>query len=562
VLNIIMPRASICFLLYAAHRAGLVSSASSDNLPGAQRFVTAAAATLENSRPNIIWIMADDMGWGEPQVYPSISPHGRISTPNLNAFAKSGIHFTNAYAGYTVCAPSRTTLMSGYHSGHFEAAGLNPGGLTPSWDKGILLPQLLKNAGYATAAIGKIAPLTEPVKSGFDYFFGQIDQGLCHNMYPRVVDTGDQQGNVKLVGNEKIPASTGENHSAARAYCMDPDNIPNLEYTVDLTHQQAMDWIENDANKSRDPTKPFFLYESFTVPHAGGWGWAGSSWNREMECGAPVPTDGQYTNQSWPEVERDHAAVITYLDTYVGDLIALLDSLGIANETIVFFASDNGAHLEGGHNYHFFNSTGGLLGHKRSLYEGGVRSPTMVRWPGVIEADKQSDFAWAFWDVLPTLAELAGTQAPKGIDGESIVPTLLGKTQQAKEYLVWTWPGTGMSEDNTDEFIYDENGQPLILAEDGNGLAYFKGANGDKIMVNTDEKISGYALRSGDWKVVVPYCNKNLSPAAENPTMVFHLPSDPFEANNVNSTSEGQEQIASLLAIAQKHNITCNCYQC
>lgn len=186
------------------------------------------------------------------------------------------------------------------------------------------------------------------------------------------------------------------------------------------------------------PRVPFYLYEAFTVPHAGGWGHAPSS----PESGAPVPSDGHYANQSaWPEVERDHAAVITYLDNYVGQLMALLERLNIDKETIVFFASDNGAHLEGGHDYRFFNSTGGLLGHKRSLYEGGVRSPIMVRWPGTIKAGVVSDFVWAFWDFMPTAAEIGGGQVPDGIDGVSIVPTLMGQTQPPKPYVFFTWPG-------------------------------------------------------------------------------------------------------------------------
>merc|ERR1719191_668457 len=161
------------------------------------------------------------------------------------------------------------------------------------------------------------------------------------------------------------------------------------------------------------------------------------------EQGAPVPTDLQYANKSWPDVEKDHAAVITYLDGKVGDLMQRLKQLGVDDNTLVFFASDNGAHLEGGHSHLFFNSTGGLPGHKRSMYEGGMRSPTMVRWPSVISPGRVSEFPWAFWDVMPTFAELANAKAPLGLDGISIVPELHGKEQQQHEYLFFTWIGDG-----------------------------------------------------------------------------------------------------------------------
>ena len=268
-----------------------------------------------------------------------------------------------------------TTHVVGLFSGHFGAKKL-PGTSLPTSVDILTTPEMLQKAGYATAGVGKMAPLNAPVLQGFDYFIGQINQGLCHNMYPRAVDTGNTTGlNINLTRNYKIPADP----KAARTACMaDPSEF---NYTVDITHEHSMAWVKNQDGKVRDAAKPFFLYEAFTVPHAGGWGHAPST----PESGAPVPSDGMYAKeQAWPDVEKDHAAVITYLDDYVGKLVALLKSEQIEKKTIVFFASDNGAHLEGGHDYHFFNSTGGLLGHKRSLYEGGMRSPIMVSWPGTI----------------------------------------------------------------------------------------------------------------------------------------------------------------------------------
>merc|ERR1712070_878512 len=224
--------------------------------------------------------------------------------------------------------------------------------------------------------------------------------------------------------------------------------------TIDAFHDAGMEWLSQAAKGS----KPFFMYLSFTVPHAGGWTDAPAN----KEQGNPVPTTYNYNNASWPDVERDHAAVITYLDNKVGDLMKNLKRLGVDHNTLVLFASDNGAHVEGGHKKEFFNSTGGLQGNKRSLYEGGYRSPTMARWPGVIKGGRVSSFPWAFWDVMPTFAELAGTEAPAGLDGISIVPELTGEGQQAEhEYLYWTWK---------------------------------------------QSKVPGYAVRVGNWKGLVPTC--------------------------------------------------------
>ena len=150
----------------------------------------------------IAWIMADDLGWGEPGAFPSTSPHGRIATPHLNQFASHGVRFTDGYAGYTVCAPSRMTLMTGFHSGHFPREGLNGEALAPAQSASLLtLPAMLQRAGYITAAAGKVAPLTAPVEQGFDSFIGQVDQGLCHNMYPRFIDEGNATLNVNLTHN-------------------------------------------------------------------------------------------------------------------------------------------------------------------------------------------------------------------------------------------------------------------------------------------------------------------------------------------------------------------------
>ena len=509
--------------------------------------------------------MSDDMGWGEPGAFPSTGHAGtRISTPALDEFAKEGLRFTNAYAGYTVCAPSRTTLMTGRHSGQFVKYGYP--GTTLASGAAETTQMLLQKAGYMTAGVGKMAPLHDPVPQGFEYFIGQVDQGLCHNMYPRYYDTGARPTGVKpescsatgfcnidLSLNAKIP----DNATAARTACMaDPSQY---NFTVDITAHHSLAFVADHVAKN--PSQPFFLYEAFTVPHAGGWGKSPN----QPESGAPVPSDGEYASHTdWPEVERDHAAVITYLDSYVGDLLALLKSLQIDDKTLIFFASDNGAHLEGGHSYHFFNSTGGLLGHKRSLYEGGMRSPTMARWTGTIKPGV-SDYAWAFWDFMPTVAELSGMTSalPKDIDGISIVPTLMGKVQPPKDYLYWTWDGTGVP--------------PLPAGwtthQNKNGLAVYKNT-ATQVMTSTHPAplaakrggTPGYSVRVGDWKGVVPHCDDEAGKHPSNGDLdtmqVFHLPADPFEKNNLASTAAGNAKATEMLGVIMPKNLTCTCYQC
>jgi arylsulfatase A-like enzyme len=294
-----------------------------------------------------------------------------------------------------------------------------------------------------------------------------------------------------------------------------------FNYTIDVFHASGMSWLEEVAKKS----EPFFLYLSYTVPHAGGWGDAPST----PEQGAPVPTDLQYGKKPWPDVEKDHAAVITYLDQKVGDLLSRLKGLGVDKDTLIFFASDNGAHLEGGHSHLFFNSTGGLPGHKRSMYEGGVRSPTMVRWPGVIKPGRSSDFPWAFWDVMPTLAELAGARVEADIDGISIVPELYGKSQPEHAYIFFTWIGDG------GRFEYEmppKKGYP------------------------------GYTVRVGDLKGMVPHCKDTLTlqPSMDDDMRLFDLKKDPLETTDLAEIN--RTVVTRLKRFVMSKNLTCMCYQC
>lgn len=467
----------------------------------AVHLMAASLAAPEAPRPNIVWVMADDLGWGEVGLFPSNSSVGRIDTPHLDKFGREGVIFTEAYAGYTVCAPSRTTFFTGRHSGRFVHHGWTGKALSPGQNV-TTLAHVLQRAGYQTGAFGKIAPLTSPLEQGFDSFMGQVDQKLCHNMYPPFIDAGNATLNLKLVGNHG---------RLSRDLCMQDPGLYN--YTIDVFHEAGMAWLEVAVRRRA----PFFLYLSFTIPHAGGWTGTG-------EKGNPVPTDLQYAGKPWPDVEKDHAAVITYLDGKVGDLMARLKALGVDDNTLVFFASDNGAHKEGGHKPEFFNSTGGLRGHKRSLYEGGVRSPTMVRWPAFIKGGQRSTFAWAFWDMLPTFADLAGesvvgTSDFKDLDGISIVPMLLGHSEQAAhEYLYFTWSAT--------------------------------------------TTVSGYAVRQGRWKGVVPFCadSEGLQPSMEDNMEIYDLSADPFETSDV--AAHETAVVTALKKLVISKNVSCVCYQC
>lgn len=464
-----------------------------------------------DARPNIVWVMSDDLGWGEPGLYPSTSPHGRIDTPNLDKFGKEGVQFMHAYAGYTVCAPSRTTFFTGRHSGQFVKNGLSGTDIAAGQANATTLASVLQKAGYSTGAFGKVAPLDSPVKQGFDVFYGQIDQSDCHNMYPRQIDQAEGRNNVNLTGNWE---------EKSRELCM--AHPEKYNYTIDRFHDAGMDWLEDAAKGS----KPFFLYLSFTIPHAGGWG----DHPANPEQGAPVPTDMQYLLPSWPDVERDHAAVISYLDAKVGDLMQHLSSLGVDKNTLVIFASDNGAHVEGGHKKEFFNSTGGLQGNKRSLYEGGYRSPTMARWPDVIKAGRVSTFPWAFWDAMPTFAELAGVSAPKGLDGISIVPELKGEEQPDHEYLFWTWRGQKKSGE-----AYQADGKP--------------------------PNVHAYSVRIGNFKGVVQRCDeKTLKPSKHDKFEVYDVVNDPFEANDI--SAKRSDLVAKFKKVVLSKDLTCQCYQC
>ncbi len=389
-----------------------------------------AAAT----KPNIVFILADDLGYGDLGCYGQT----KIRTPNLDRLAAEGVRFTNFYAGCSVCAPSRCTLMTGKHLGHATVRDnlqRGPGleGQHPMQPGTVTVAQLVKKAGYATAIVGKWGlgmpeDQSSPLDFGFDHHYGYLCQGMAHTYYPPYLWRDNQQ--EPLAGNP--PYSYGK-----------PGTIAPVGkiYAHDLLTEDALRWVR----AHRDG--PFFLYLAFTIPHLslqvpddslaayrGRW------------PETPMTTSKHYANHDTPRAA--YAAMITRMDRDVGRLLALLKELGLDDDTLVCFSSDNGAVFAyAGTDPEFFRSNGDLRGYKQDLYEGGIRTPFLARWPGKIQAGVTSEFVGAFWDVMPTLCEIAGTRAPDDIDGLSIVPTLLGRAgQKPHEFLYWEYHSGGRAQ--------------------------------------------------------------------------------------------------------------------
>jgi arylsulfatase A-like enzyme len=369
-----------------------------------------ALAAAPARKPNIIWMMADDLGYGDLGCY----GQKWIRTPNLDRLAAEGTRFTEAYAGCTVCAPSRSVLMTGLHTGHTPIRS-NPGGV-PLLPEERTVADLLKGAGYRTGLFGKwglgdIGTTGVPWKHGFDEFFGFLHQAHAHFQYPRFLYSNDRE--YPLPGNDQPGRQT---------------------YANDVMTEKALDFVR------RARSQPFFLYVSWTVPHFEPHVPEDSlaEYRGKIPNGAPY-SDKRGRLKPQPELGPAYAGMVTRMDRYAGQLLSLLKQLELERDTLVFFTSDNGGMFAGFEN-DFFRNTAGLRGQKGNLYEGGIRVPMIARWPGRIAAGRVSDFAWAFQDFLPTAAEVAGVAAPKGIDGISVLPVLLGKAQKPHEELYWELP--------------------------------------------------------------------------------------------------------------------------
>ena len=369
-----------------------------------------------SQKPNIIYILADDLGYGDLGCY----GQKQIKTPHLDDMAAQGKRFTDHYAGSTVCAPSRCSLMTGKHSGHSRIRG---NGLVPLQPEDATIGEILKSTRYTTGIIGKWG-LGEPgssgipTKKGFDYFYGYLNQIKAHNYYP-----------AYLWRNEEMEFLSNEVVAADRTYAKGVGGASTRreDYSHDLFAQEATSFVE----KHKDD--PFFLYLAYTIPHANNEHWILNTHGME------TPDYGIYENMDWPEAQKGFAAMVSRMDRDIGALMQKLRDLDLDKKTLVIFSSDNGPHKEGLNDPEFFNSNGLLRGMKRDLYEGGIRVPMIAWWPGTISPATTSGIPSAFWDILPTFAELAGAHAPQDVDGISLVPTLTGReeAQEKHDFLYW-----------------------------------------------------------------------------------------------------------------------------
>lgn len=379
-------------------------------------FATALCLTSCNKpqvQPNIIYIMADDLG------YADIGPYGQtlIKTPNLDRLAMQGLRFTQCYAGCTVSAPSRASLMTGLHTGHTFIRGnmeIKPEGQCPMPEGTLTLGTLLQTQGYTTGAFGKWGlgypgSTSEPNKAGFDEFYGYNCQRLAHTYYP--------------------------NHLWHNTTRVEFPNPQDSVYAPDIIHEHALQFIREHKDA------PFFAYLSYTIPHAE-LNLPHDDTYRYYTQAIPAEDDKPYLyNGGYGATDRplaSFAAMVSRLDRYVGDVMALLDELGLAQNTLIIFTSDNGPHREGGANPDYFKSYGPLRGVKRDLYEGGIRVPFIARWTNHIQPNGVTSQIASFWDMMPTFAQLSGYKQDVQTDGVSLVPTLTGRGKQRQQpYLYW-----------------------------------------------------------------------------------------------------------------------------
>lgn len=374
---------------------------STTALTGGALSMNANAFAQDNSkaRPNIIFIMADDLGYGDLGCY----GQKYIKTPNIDKLAQEGLLFTQAYAGGPVCTPSRCVLMTGMHNGHGAARDNIPHYHTYLQEDDITVAEVLKKAGYRCGGVGKwslgdAGTVGRATNQGFDRWFGYLNQDHAHYYYPEYLD--DDDGRMELTGNTES----------------------REHYSHDLMTEEALKFIRENKNT------PFFLYGAFTVPHFAS--------KDEDEDGLAVPSTAPYTDKDWDERSRKYAAMIDRLDKDVGRIVNLVEELGLTDNTLIIFTSDNGGHFDVAE---FLNTSGPLRGFKRDLYEGGIRVPFIARWPGVVPAGRTSTEIIAFQDMLPTFAELAGTETPDDIDGISVVKALKGGQLSYNKYLYWDY---------------------------------------------------------------------------------------------------------------------------
>ncbi|WP_455584722.1 arylsulfatase [Bacteroides sp.] len=469
-----------------------ISSALLMSIVGLQPTFAQKKKGQEYKKPNVVFILADDLGYGDLSCY----GQEKFETPNIDKLAQNGMRFTQCYSGTTVSAPSRSCLMTGTHSGHTAIRGnkeLNPEGQFPLPADSHTIFHTFKEAGYTTAAFGKwglgfIGSTGDPNKQGVDHFYGYNCQLLAHSYYPDHLWDNDKR--VDLKDNVlKVPYGKGT-------------------YSQDLIHSKALEFL--DKQKEGDP---FFLFYPTIIPHAElivpedsiikkFRGKYPEKPYKGTEPGSPAFRKGGYCTQFYPHAT--FAAMIYRLDVYVGQLVQKLKEKGIYDNTIIIFCSDNGPHMEGGADPDFFNSNGMWRGYKRDLYEGGIRVPMIIAWPGHVQPSTETDFMCSFWDVMPTFEEILNPKANlKNRDGISILPLLEGRKGQ-KEH----------------EYLYFE----------------FQELNGRQ------------AVRKGAWKLV------HMNIRGEKPYYeLYNLASDPSERHNV--LNENPEIVAELKTIMEEAHI-------
>ena len=397
------------------------------NLIAALLLIGAAADAQE--RPNLIWIMADDLGYGDLGCY----GQQVISTPSLDRMAREGLRFQQFYAGATVCAPSRSVLMTGQHHGHTRVRG-NAGAKNPKAqalrEGDVTVAKVLQQTGYRTALVGKwgLGDVGEaesglPRKHGFDQFFGFLNQSHAHNHYPDFLWRNEQK---ETLPNTIVPVGN------AGAGYPTPDGAK--VYADDLFANEAIQFVRENKDK------PFFLYWSMVIPHAN------NERSGKLGDGTEVPDLGSYADKPWPNQDKGQAAMVSRMDGYVGRMLDELKQLKLDSRTLVIFTSDNGPHNESRHDLKRFQPSGPFSGIKRSLTDGGIRVPCIAWWPGQVAAGAESKHVAYFGDWMATACELSGAAVPNNCDSLSFAPALLGKPTTEHEFLYWEFHEGGFNQ--------------------------------------------------------------------------------------------------------------------
>ncbi len=462
---------------------------------------TASGAQAQQRKPNIIFIYADDLGVGEIGAY----GQQKIKTPHLDKLAKEGVKFNQFYTSTPVGAPARCMLRTGRHGGHsyirgnYELGGFADsleGGQMPLPEGTVTVARMLQDAGYATGAIGKWGlgmhySTGSPNRQGFDYFYGYLDQKQAHNYYPSHLWENSRRDTL-----DNPPMYVHRRLDPATATDKDFDYFKGKEYSIDAMTGKALQFIQHNRSK------PFFLYLPYTIPHVSLQA-PEAAVQRYIGQFPEKPYYGQQSYASTRYPLSTYAAMITYLDAQVGIIMEQIKKLGLDDNTVIMFSSDNGATFNGGVDAKFFNSVSGLRGLKMDVYEGGIREPFIARWPGKIPAGTQTDFVGVQYDMMATFAAIAGIRAPEN-DGISLLPEMTGKHgQQTQRPYIY--------------FEYPEKGGQL-------------------------------AIRMGKWKGVKTGLKKDLHKTWE----LYDLSTDPSETSNL--AAQHPELLRQLDAIVKKEH--------